>query len=221
MDDLGPDERERLLSRFGKHFKSGEVLFREGEMGTEAFLLQEGRVRLIKRVRAVDRSLMVLRPGDLFGESALVPGTPRPSTAVALEDGSALALDQSTFQSLLESNRAIAAKMIRQLVLRLRDAEDRIEIMMLRDTQSKIVGAILKLARQGRATQDASTVLAVSPMELSTRVGLDIDAVKRGVQKLREGGYVRVMNETLEVPDLEALERLFSLLGVKDEIRGA
>lgn len=220
MDDLGPEERERLLARFGKHFKSGEVLFREGEVGTEAFLLQEGRVRLIKRVRAVDRSLMVLRPGDLFGESALVPGTPRPSTAVALEDGSALALDQSTFQSLLESNRAIAAKMIRQLVLRLRDAEDRIEIMMLRDTQSKIVGAILKLARHGRVA-DAGTVLAVSPMELSTRVGLDIDAVKRGVQKLREGGYLRVMNERLEVPDVDALERLFSLLGVKDEIRGA
>lgn len=220
MDDFGPAERERLLARFGRHFKNGDVLFREGEIGTEAFLLQEGRVRLIKRVRAVERSLMVLRPGDLFGESALVPGTPRPSTAIALSDGAALALDQSTFQSLLESNRAVAMRMVRQLVLRLRDAEDRIEIMMLRDTQSKIVGGILKLTQKARTEGASSAVLAVSPMELSTRVGLDVDAVKRGVQKLREAGYVRVTDERLEIPDLDALERLFSLLGVKDEIRG-
>ena len=54
MDDFGAAERERLLSRFGKKFTSGQVLFREGDPGGEAFLLQEGRVRLIKRVRSVD-----------------------------------------------------------------------------------------------------------------------------------------------------------------------
>ena len=74
-------------------------------------------------------------------------------------------------------------------------------------------------------------------MELSTRVGLDVDTVKRVVQELREGQYVRVSyehvvqelregqyvrvsDERLEVPDLDALRRLFALLGVKDEIRG-
>jgi CRP/FNR family transcriptional regulator, cyclic AMP receptor protein len=57
-------------------------------------------------------------------------------------------------------------------------------------------------------------------MELSTRVGLDVETVKRVVRELREGQYVRVVDERLEIPDLDALRRLFSLLGVKDEIRG-
>src|SRR6476619_4937795 len=118
MDDFGPAERERLLSRFGKRFATGDVIFREGEMGSEAFLLQEGRVRLIKRVRAVERSLMVLRPGDLFGESALIPGSPRTSTAIALSDGASLALDQSTFQNLLETHPGVAGRMVQQLVRR-------------------------------------------------------------------------------------------------------
>jgi len=221
MDDFGPAERERLLSRFGKRFSTGDVIFREGELGSEAYLLQEGRVRLIKRVRAVERSLMVLRPGDLFGESAFISGTPRSSTAIALSDVAALALDHATFQNLLENNRSVASRIVEQLVRRLRDAEDQIEIMMLRDTQSKIVNALLKLAQQMKNDGKGAALLQVSPMELSTRVGMDVEAVKRGVQKLRDAQYVRVVDERVEIPDVDALRRLFGLLGLKDEIHGS
>ncbi len=224
MDEMGASERERLLARFGRSFTAGEVIFQEGEPATEAFLLQEGRVRLIKQVRAVERSLMVLRPGDLFGESALLPGSPRTSTAIALSDGAALALDPSTFQSLLETHPEVAGRMVQQLIRRLRDAEDQIEIMMLRDAQSKIVSALIKAAQQALAAgvqrSDGVIRVAVSPMELSSRVGLDVDAVKRGVQRLREGQYIRVVDEQLEILELDGLRELYGLLGVKDEIRG-
>jgi CRP-like cAMP-binding protein len=224
---LSPEQAldpERLHNRFGVQFDAGEVLFREGELGTEAYLLEEGRVRLIKKVRGQERSLMVLKPGDLFGESALIPGTARSSTAIALSPGIALALDQATLQNLLEHNPAIASRVVKQLVRRLRDAEDQIEIMMLTDTQSKVVAALLKLAQQAREASSgaagAATTFSISPMELSTRVGLDVDTVKRAVQQLREGQYLRVADEKLEIPDVEALRRLYGLLGVKDEIRG-
>ena len=58
-------------------------------------------------------------------------------------------------------------------------------------------------------------------MELSTRVGMDVETVKRGVQKLREGQYVRVVDEKVEIPDVDSLRRLFQLLGLKDEIQGS
>jgi CRP/FNR family cyclic AMP-dependent transcriptional regulator len=215
---------DRLHARFGRRFEAGEVIFREGDSGTNAYLLEEGRVRLIKRVRGVERSLMVLKPGDLFGESALLFGALRSSTAIALSTGLALSLDQTTLQNLLERNPVVASRMVKQLVRRLRDAEDQIEIMMLTDTQSKIVSALLKLAQQqisdmnGEGAKHIS--VQISPMELSTRVGLDVDTVKRAVLELRESHYVRVTDEKLEIVDVEALRRLFSLLGVKDEIRG-
>jgi len=221
MDEFGPAERERLLARFGKRFTSGETLFKEGDPAKEAFLLQEGRVRLIKRVRAVERSLMVLRPGDLFGESAFIDGSTRSSTAIALSDVAALVLDRTTFRSLLENNQAVAARIVEQLVRRLRDAEDQIEILLFRDTQSKILSALLKLCQQARADGKGAATLQISPMELSTRVGLDVETIKRSVQKLRDGQYVRIVDEKVEVPDVDALKRLFHLLGVKDEIQGA
>lgn len=222
VTEPGPDP-ERLRARFGRPFEAGDVIFREGEPGTEAYLLEEGRVRLIKKVRGAERSLMVLKPGDLFGESALLGGAARWSTAIALSSGVALTLDQGTLQNLIERNPAVAMRLIKQLVGRLRDAEDQIEIMMLADTQSKVVSALLKLAQQSRGAASApqnGASFAITPMELSTRVGLDVDTVKRAVQQLREGQYVRVADERLEIPDIDALQRLFSLLGLKDEIRG-
>ena len=212
---------DRLFARFGRSFAAGDVLFREGEPATEAFLVEDGRIRLIKRVRGAERSLMVLRPGDLVGESALLPGAQRSSTAIALTEGRALALDHDTLQILLDKNPAVASRIVKQLVRRLRDAEDQIEIMMLSDTQSKVVSALLKLAQQARAAGSGpGAAFAISPMELSTRVGLDVDTVKRAVQQLRESQYLRLSDERLEIPDLEALRRLYGLLGVKDELRG-
>jgi CRP-like cAMP-binding protein len=214
--DLAPDERSRLLARYGRKFAAGEALFREGTPADQTFLLQEGRVRLLKRVRMVERSLMVLKPGDLFGESALLDGGVRSSTAVALTDGVALALDRPTFNTLLEHHPTVAGRVINQLVVRLRDAEDQIEIMMLKGTQSKIVNALLKLS----ARPSGAVTIAVSPVELSTRVGLDVETVKRGVQRLRDQQYVRIVGERIDIPDVEALRRLYVLLGTNDELRG-
>ena len=221
MQDFGAADRDRLLARFGRRFKKGDVIFREGEEADEAYLLQEGAVRLVKRVRAVERSLMVLKPNDLFGETALIDGAHRTSTAVALSEGASLALDPATFRRMLESHSAIALRVVQQLVRRLSDAEDQIEIMMLRDSQAKIVSALLKLARAAREPGSRGCSISVSPMDLSSRVGLDVDTIKRGVQQLREGRYVRIIDERLDIPDLDALTRLYSLLTLKDEIRGS
>ena len=218
MDDLGPSERVRLVSRVGRPFSTGDVLFREGEPGGEALLLQEGRVRLLKRVRGVERSLMILRPGDLFGESALVPGNVRTSTAIALSDGLVLTIEQGTLQNLLETHPAVANKLVHQLVRRLRDAEDQIELMMLRDAQSKIVSALLKAAQAIGASPGGAIKLNLSPMDLSSRVGLDVDAVKKGVQRLRDSEYLKVTGDKLEILDLDALRKLYGLLGTKDQI---
>jgi CRP/FNR family cyclic AMP-dependent transcriptional regulator len=219
--EIGDAERARLVQRYGRKFAAGETLFRENEPASEAFLLQDGRVRLLKRVRHVERSLIVLKPGDLFGESALLDAAARNSTAVALTDGVALALDRSTFRSMLVNYPAVAIRVMEQLVRRVRDAEDQIEILMLRDSQYKIVSTLLKLASRSAPTESSAPLeLSVSPVELASRVGLDVDTVKRDVQRLRDQGYLRITGERIELPDLEALGRLHALLTAKDELRG-
>jgi CRP/FNR family cyclic AMP-dependent transcriptional regulator len=215
-EEIGPQESARLLGRYGRRFTAGGLIFQEGTPATEAFLVHEGRVRLLKHVGMVDRSLAVLKEGDLFGEAALMEGTAYGSTAVGLTDGVVLAVERGTFRALLAKHPAVATRVIDQLVRRMRDAEDQIETMMLRGAQSRVTSALLKLA--GRATGQAE--LTISPVELSTRVGLDVEAVKRMVQRLRDRQYVRIAGERIEIPDIEALRRLHTLLGTKDDLHG-
>jgi CRP-like cAMP-binding protein len=212
------DASSRLLvEQYGRAFSQGEILFRESEAANESFLLHQGRVRLLKRVRAVERSLSVLRPGDLFGEGALMDGAAfRSSTAVALSDGIALVLDRSRLRNIVEKFPVLSERILAQLVRRLRDAEDQIEVLMLRDTQSKVVSALLKMAR----VKEGPVELLVSPVDLSSRVGLDVETVKRSVQRLRDQQYLRIVGERVEIPDIEALRRLYALLGSKEELRG-
>lgn len=216
-EEIGPQERARLLGRHGRRFASGEALFQAGAPALEGFLLQEGRVRLLRRVAMTERSLAVLKPGDLFGESALIEGTLHGSTAVALTDGVVLALDRVTLRALLAGQPGVAVRAIDQLVRRLGDAEDQIEIMMLRGVQSKVTSALLKLAAKATGFAEVS----ISPAELSTRIGVDVEAVKRTVARLRERQYIRITGERIEIPDVGALRRLHALLGTKDELSGA
>jgi len=221
--DEGADAQQRLLARFGRHFAAGTVIFRDGETAEHAFLLQSGRVRLLKRVGSMERSLRVARPGDLFGELALLQASLQHATAVALEDSVALALDRATFRQVLSSNPEVGARMLEQLIRRLRDAEDQIEILMVRDQHSKVVIALMKLAQQQAETEErpnGQVVLRVSPLELSAHVGLDVDTVKRIVMQLRESGYVKIHEEKVELPDIDQLRELYSLLGVKEQLRG-
>lgn len=227
-EPLDPATRA-LLEQWGRPFAQGEFLFREGEPATEAYLLHQGRVRLLKRVRMVERSLSVLKGGDLFGESALLTDAVRTSTAVALSDGIAIVLDRVGVRHIVERFPTISERILTQLVRRLRDAEDQIEVLMLRDTQSKVVSALLKMARGSphephpphQPHQEARPAeLLLSPVDLSSRVGLDVETVKRAVQRLRDQQYLRIVGDRVEIPDLEALRRLYSLLGSKEELRG-
>ncbi len=217
--ELGTAERQRLFERFGKSYAPAEVVFEEGTPADHCYLLQEGRVRLVKRIRGAERSLTVLKPGDLFGEDALLTNTARSASAVALTDAQVLALDRKTFGVLLSGNTEVATRLVEQLVRRLRHAEEQLENAMLRDQPSRVVNTLLRIAGASEATPEGHS-FSVSPLELSARVGLDVDAVKRAVQQLRDGGYLRIVDEKILIPDIEALRQLYQLLGMKEDVRG-
>lgn len=215
-----PEERAALLARYSRRFEAGSTVFRTGEPAEETFLLQEGRVRLFKQVGALERSLRIARPGEVLGESAQLTGGARSSTAIALDNVVALAFDPKALDQILHIAPDMGTQIVQQLVRRLRDVEDQIEILMVRDSQSKIVVALLKLAQHQQGNDGRVQPLQVTPLELSAQVGLDVDSVKRIVLGLRESGYLRVQEEKVEIPDVDALRELYGLLGVKDQLRG-
>lgn len=211
-------KNERLFEKFGRSYSGGEIIFSEDSEATEVFMIAEGRVRLIKKVRLVERDIVVLKVSDIFGEAALARGNRHPCTAVSLGDSRVLAFNAQDFEALLREQPDVALKLIGQLVRRLQSAEERIENMMLRDSQSKILNTLIKLAQSTRP-QNGRLLISISPIELSSRIGLDVDSVKRGILQLRENRYLRIVDEKIEIFDLEALRKMYRLMGMKEELK--
>jgi len=78
--------------------RSGEAIFREGDVGQSAYIVGSGNVRIT--VDGNDGSELTLAHqsrGDLFGEFALIDAMPRSATAVATSDAELITLDREAF----------------------------------------------------------------------------------------------------------------------------
>ena len=100
-----------------------EFIFREGELGTEMFIVHEGRVEILKELQGEQRQLAVLEKGDFFGEMSLLEDLPRTASARALTACSLLRINGATFDQMLRANPEIAVRMMRKLSRRLRETD--------------------------------------------------------------------------------------------------
>lgn len=101
----------------------GDWVFEEESLGTDMYIVQEGKVEILKRVGDEDRQLTVLEKGDFFGEMALLEGLPRAAGARALTDAKVLEINGATFNQMLRDNPEIAVRMMRKLSRRLRETD--------------------------------------------------------------------------------------------------
>lgn len=65
---------------------ANEVLFREGEAGQFAYLIERGRIAILRDNAGEYQLLSELGPGECLGEMALISHDPRMASAMALED---------------------------------------------------------------------------------------------------------------------------------------
>ena len=109
--------------------KTGEILFNEGDLGSEMYVVQTGEVRLFRVRDGVKQELAVLEKGDFFGELAVLEGLPRTSAAEALTDIDLIEINSATFDRMIRANIEIAVRMLRKLSNRLQEANRKLEGM--------------------------------------------------------------------------------------------
>ena len=124
-------KEEQLFWKFGKDFPKGTVLFREGELGRDMFIIQKGKVQVRKRVGTAEKILAELGDGEFFGEMALLMGMDRSATLEVIEDSKILVVTPNTFESLLKSNIDIALKMLKKMASRLRALNEHLETAIM------------------------------------------------------------------------------------------
>jgi len=108
-------------------YAAGDIIFNQGDLGTEMFIIVEGDVEIIKHINDESHVLSHLEKGDFFGEMALLENVPRTADAVAKTDVKAVLINGSRFDDMLRKNPEIAVRIIRKYSKRLRDANTLLE----------------------------------------------------------------------------------------------
>ncbi len=67
-----------------KSFEEGRYVFREHEVGDEAFIIEEGTVEIVRLTEEGVIILASIGPGEIFGEMALIDDSPRMASARAV-----------------------------------------------------------------------------------------------------------------------------------------
>ena len=106
--------QSEIFSKYGRNFTANERIFGEGEIGAEMFIIQTGKVRISKRSKDVEKTLVVLEEGDFFGEMAVIDKGPRSATATAVEDTKCIALNEELFEQQMQNSSLRIVKKIAQ-----------------------------------------------------------------------------------------------------------
>jgi Na+:H+ antiporter len=103
-------------------FEPGQAIVERGDPGDAMYIVVDGAAEV-----DVGGRFHRLGRGDFFGEMAVLAGKPREATVKAVEPVEALRIAADEFQAFLSTNPRVAVGMLKSLVERLREVQDRLD----------------------------------------------------------------------------------------------
>lgn len=109
---LSSDQRDDafLDSFFRKTYDEDKMVINQGEKGDAFYMVQSGRLEVFREESGQRKSVAELRPGDFFGEIALVTDRPRMASVRAVKRSVLVYLKKEAFDEILAKNPEINAR---------------------------------------------------------------------------------------------------------------
>jgi CRP-like cAMP-binding protein len=211
-----------LFSRFGREYRAGDVLFHEGELGEEMYVIQSGAVEITKRTGGVDIPIATLGRGEFLGEMAILNGKPRTATAKVVEDLKCLVLDGRTLETMIKNNSEIAMRLIKKLASRLDQADGLVQILLNPDPQARVLLALQRAAESFGERDDDGIRVRASVEQIAREVGVDRTQVIDVLWRLHRLHILQDPGDgSLIVADMGRLHELLELVEVPQKFEGA
>jgi CRP-like cAMP-binding protein len=173
-------------STFEQHvraFKAGSVIFKEGDEGSEMYIIIQGLVEIRKATGpASSKILTTLKKGDMFGEMAIIEKQPRSATAVAVQPTRALVLNEKLYDSMIGSNPDFARRMHRILSERIRRADAIIQNILTTNRQNQLWSGLLQYAQERGVSTFKGSRVGVA--EFTTWAAEHLGMVEKDVQAM-------------------------------------
>lgn len=188
----------------------GDTLFVEGQVGDRMYVILEGKVKLGQTSADGRESLMlVLGPGEMFGELSLFDPGPRTATATALTEARVLGLGNEQLKPWLTGRPEVAAALLQALARRLRRQNEAMADLVFSDVPGRVAKALMDLGEKfGQVTNEGLLVTHdMTQEELAQLVGASRETVNKALADFAQRGWIRLESRQVIVLDVERLGR--------------
>lgn len=121
---------------------ANDYFFRQSDPGDSMFVLEAGKVHVLKSWRDRDYILQTLNAGDCFGEMAVIDHGRRSASVRAIEDCRAIQISSAALHRIygqdLKQFTLIQMNMGREVCRRLRDMDDRLFSFRLGNSEADL-----------------------------------------------------------------------------------
>jgi CRP/FNR family transcriptional regulator, cyclic AMP receptor protein len=209
--DVG--EREHLLARgISRSFGPEELLLHEGDPTTHVLVLTTGWVRVYAATPEGHEVMIGLRgPGDVIGDIAALSGSERNASVRTMEPVTVVQLLSEQFVACLYDRPGIAIGMIKQMSVRLAEAQAVWVDSATLDVTKRVARCLLRLIDAHGVAEPEGVALGIplSQQDIANRVGASLRAVARALAILRERQILATSRRRFVVARPEVL-RLFA-----------
>jgi len=209
--NLNEEQLNYLLSKTKlQNCTRGTILFREGQETNGTYIILSGLVKIfVLHKEGKEKTLAILKEGDILGEMTLFNNPFRSATAEALDDSAYLHISNRDFIQLLADIPPLALNIIELLTARLRHADQQIQELMFLNARSRIICNLVHLAAvHGVAEHDRIRIpLRLTHAELANLVGVSRETVTKVLDELQKNHLIYIKNKQLWLLDTEELYR--------------
>jgi hypothetical protein len=117
-------EATTAMGELGKAYDSGEVIVRQGEAGDCMYVIQSGRVEVVRERDGKEVHFAELGTGDFFGEMALFEKHVRSATVRSLETSRILTIDKKIFLQKIHDDPSLAFRIMQKMSNRIRELNE-------------------------------------------------------------------------------------------------
>lgn len=110
---------------YSRVYAAGEVVFERGEQGDHAYFIERGLVEIVIPKDGKEFVIAKLGPGEIIGEMSMIDDAPRSATVVCAEETEVIAIQRSRFLKPLTSADPMMNLILRVVLTRFRDAQNR------------------------------------------------------------------------------------------------
>ena len=219
-DDDGGNASLKLFQlpafeRFAKTYEPGEVIIAEYEPGDSFYLIQSGRVQLVKCVNGSKKNLDVLKPGEFFGEMAILDNSPRSATCMAAGRVKCLEFNKENFELLITGNPQMALLLLKLFCKRIYDQKRRFRILVIKDLQARLADVFMLLDEMNPVINEAEKQrrFNVTIADIAHWAGLSAEVTRDEINKFVERRKIEVYDNYMIVNNINDMKRTVDTRG--------